>query len=435
MSLSLENPSSYYTMTRKYDLHYRDLEDDIEAEVVIIGGGFSGINTALELAERGITNVVVLEANYLGFGGSGRNGGHVMAGIGHDLETIEKDVGPEGLKAIFEISDLGASLIKQRIERYDIQADFRHGYGYLGFNKRQGKLLQAWAKDFQSLNPDQEITYLEGSQVRSIVGSDVYTCALKHMGNGHIHSLNLLLGQAQALTEIHGARVFEQSPVLEVNYGPQVTVRTAKGSVKADKLLFACGAFLNKLDRSLDRSTINVYAFNTVTEPLTDEMVERISPIRGAFSDITPIIDYYRITSDNRLMYGTAGMLLEYVPLDLKVWTHKKMLRLFPYLANTKIDLAWGGPMDCTMNLFPQVGTLEGHPNVFYVQGYSGFGVTPSQVIARVIADGMSGGSPAWNAMSSIPRKRIFGKDRFRAVLCSLGKVSRQLNAYRVGRR
>lgn len=435
MSLSLENPSSYYTMTRKYDLHYRDLEGDMEAEVVIIGGGFSGINTALELAERGITNVVVLEANTLGFGGSGRNGGHVMAGIGHDLEAIEKDVGPEGLKAIFEISDLGASLIKQRIQRYDIQADFRHGYGYLGFNKRQGKLLQSWAKDFQSLNPDQEITYLEGAQVRSIVGSDIYTCALKHMGNGHIHSLNLLLGQAQAFTDIHGGRIFEQSPVLEVQYGPRITVRTAKGTVKAAKLLFGCGAFLNKLDRSIDSTAINVYAFNTVTEPLSDDMVERISPIRGAFSDITPIIDYYRITADNRLMYGTAGMLLEYVPRDLKAWNHKKMLRLFPYLADTRIDLAWGGPMDCSMNLFPQVGTLEGHPNVFYVQGYSGFGVTPSQVIARVIADGMSGGSPAWKAMSSIPRQRIPGKDRFRVVLCTLGKVSRQLNAYRVGRR
>lgn len=435
MSLSLENPSSYYTMTRKYDLHYGDLEGDIEAQVVIIGGGFSGINTALELAERGITDVVVLEANYVGFGGSGRNGGHVMAGIGHDLETIEKDVGPEGLKAIFEISDLGASLIKQRIARYDIQADFRHGYGYMGFNKRQGKLLQGWAKDFQSLNPDEEISYLEGSEVRSIVGADIYTCGLKHMGNGQVHSLNLLLGQAKAFTELYGGRIYEQSPVLDIQYGPKVTVRTAKGTVKAEKLLLSCGAFLNKLDRSLDSTAINVYAFNTVTEPLSDELIQRISPIRGAFSDITPIIDYYRVTPDNRLMYGTAGMLLEYVPRDLKAWNHNKLLRLFPYLADTRIDLAWGGPMDCTLNLFPQVGTLKGHDNVFYVQGYSGFGVTPSQVIAKVIVDGMTGDSPAWSAMSSIPRRRIYGKDRFRALICSFGKVARQLNAYRVGRR
>lgn len=435
MSLSLENPSTYYTMTSKYDLHYPDLEGDVEADVVIIGGGFTGINTALELAERGIKDVVVLESNYLGFGGSGRNGGHVMAGIGHDLETIEKDVGPEGLKTIFEISDLGAKLIKQRLERYGIQADFQHGYGYLGFNKRQAKLLQSWEKDFQSLSPDQEIVYLEGSDVQSIVGSERYTCALKHMGNGHIHSLNLLLGEAQVFTDVYGGRIFERSPALEVTYGKQIIVRTAKGRVKANKILWACGAFLNRLEPTLHKGTINVYAFNTVSEPLSDEMIERISPIRGAFSDITPIIDYYRVTKENRLLYGTCGMLLEYVPSDLKAWNHKKMLRLFPYLKDIKIDLAWGGPLDCTLNLFPQVGTLPGHDNVFYVQGYSGFGVTPSQVIAKVVADGMSGGSSAWDAMRSIPLRTVYGKDNFRALICSLGKVARQLNAFRVGRR
>lgn len=433
--MSLENPSTYYTITRKYDLHFPGLEGNIDADIVIIGGGFTGINTALELAERGIKDVVVLESNYIGFGGSGRNGGHVMAGIGHDLETIERDVGPEGVKAIFEISDLGAGLIKDRIEKYGIQADFRNGYGYLGFNKRQGRLLQKWAKEFQALSPDVEIDYLQGSEVLGIVGSERYTCALKHMGNGHIHSLNLLLGATEAFTKIHGGQVFESTPALEVEYGDRILVRTAKGSVKAGKLLWACGAFLDRLEPDLHKSTINVHAFNTVSEPLPDSLIERISPIRGAFSDITPIIDYYRVTKENRLLYGTCGTLLEYVPSDLKAWNHKKMLRLFPYLKDIKIDLAWGGPMECTLNLFPQVGTLEGHPNIFYVQGYSGFGVTPSHVIAKVIVDGMTTGSHVWDVMRSIPRRRIYGKDSFRSLICSLGKVSRQLNAYRIGRR
>jgi gamma-glutamylputrescine oxidase len=435
VSLSLENPSTYYTMTRKYDLSFPDLEGDIDTDVLIIGGGFTGINTALELAERGNSDVVVLEANYLGFGGSGRNGGHVMAGIGHDMETIEKDVGPEGMKAIFEISDLGATLIKQRIARYGIAADFQHGYGYLGFNKRQGKLLKSWAKDFQSLNPDQEIEYIEGNAVRDIVGSDLYTCALKHMGNGHMHSLNFLLGEAKAFTEVYGGRIFEGTPVLDVSYGDKIVARTAKGTVRANKLLWACGAYLNGMERKLERSTINIYAFNTVTEPLSPELIERISPIRGAFSDIRPIIDYYRVTPENRLLYGTSGMLLEYIPQDLKAWNHKKMLRVFPYLKDVKIDLAWGGPMECTLNRFPQVGLLPGQRNVFYAQGYSGFGVTPSQVIARVLADGMSGGSPAWDAMSSIPLRRVVGRDHFRSLVGSLGKIALQLNAFRVGRR
>ncbi len=212
--LSVETPTTYYTATRKYDLKFDDLEQDLEAEVVVIGGGFSGINTALELAERGVTDVVVLEARYLGFGGSGRNGGHVMAGIGHDLEKIRKSVGEEGLKAIFEISDLGASIIQSRIQRYQIDADFCHGYGYLGFNKRQGRLLQAWEKEYKQLNPEHEIAYLEGAEVRNIVGSDVYSCALKHMGNGHIHSLNMLLGAAKALVGL-GGRIYENTPCLK----------------------------------------------------------------------------------------------------------------------------------------------------------------------------------------------------------------------------
>jgi gamma-glutamylputrescine oxidase len=432
--LSVETPTTYYTATRKYDLKFDDLEQDLEAEVVVIGGGFSGINTALELAERGVTDVVVLEARYLGFGGSGRNGGHVMAGIGHDLEKIRKSVGEEGLKAIFEISDLGASIIQSRIQRYQIDADFCHGYGYLGFNKRQGRLLQAWEKEYKQLNPEHEIAYLEGAGVRNIVGSDVYSCALKHMGNGHIHSLNMLLGAAKALVGL-GGRIYENTPVLEVTYGDTITLRTAKGSVRAKKILWSCGAFLDRLEPELHKTMVSTYAFQLVTEPLPTSLIEQISPIRGAFSDIRPVIEYYRVTNENRLLFGSATRLLEYIPNDLKVWNRHLMLKVFPYLEHVKIDLAWGGPMECSANLFPQIGTLPGRNNAYFVQGYSGFGVTPSHVVSRVIADGMTSGSRHWDVMSAIPRTRIPGKDHWRNLICTLGKVSHQLAGYRNGRR
>ncbi|CAH0143453.1 Gamma-glutamylputrescine oxidoreductase [Pseudomonas sp. Bi70] len=432
--LSVENPTTYYSATRKYDLKFPDLEQDIEAEVVIIGGGFSGINTALELAERGVTDIVVLESRYIGFGGSGRNGGHVMAGIGHDLEKIKKSVGESGLQAIFEISDLGSSIIKNRIEKYQINADFRHGYGYLGFNKRQGKLLQAWEQEYKQLNPNHEISYLEGSEVKDIVGSDIYSCALKHMGNGHFHSLNMLLGSAKALSEL-GGRIFENTPALEVTYGDTIRVRTAKGSVKAKKILWSCGAFLDRLEPELHKTMISTYAFQLVTEPLSDALIEQISPIRGAFSDIRPVIDYYRVTNENRLLFGSATSALEYIPSDLKAWNRNLMLKVFPYLSNVKIDLAWGGPMECSANLFPQIGTLPGHPNAYFVQGYSGFGVTPSHVISQVVADGITNGSKHWDVMSSIPRTRVWAKDSMRNLIFTLGKVSHQLAGYRNGRR
>lgn len=426
--------ATYYTATKKYELNFPSLESDIDVDIIVIGGGFSGINTALELAEKGFKNIAVLEARHLGFGGTGRNGGQIMAGIGHDLSKIKNDVGDDGLQAIFEISDMGATIIQDRIDKYGIMADFCHGYGYLGFNARQGKTLRQWEKDFKSLNSPHEIRYLEGPEVQSIIGSEVYHSALLHMGGGHVHSLNLLLGEALALSG-HGAKIFEYSPAVEVTYGERIKVRTAKGSVTANKLLWACDSFLNRLEPELHRSTINTFAFQCVTEPLSDALIQRISPIRGAYSDIRPIIDYFRVTKENRLLFGSATPLIEHIPSDLKAWNRALMLKVFPYLKDVKIDLAWGGPMACSPNLFPQIGALSGRPNAFYVQGYSGFGVTPSHIICKILAEGMAEGSPRYDLISSIQRATVPGKDQIRPLICSAGKAWHQVSGYWTGRR
>jgi gamma-glutamylputrescine oxidase len=425
---------NYYTATKKYDLAFPRLTDDIDADVVVIGGGFSGINTALELAEKGITDIVVLEGRHLGYGGTGRNGGQVMAGIGHDLNAVKKHVGPAGLETLFKISNLGAGIIRERIARYGIDADFRQGYAYLAYNERQLATLRAWETEFKAVDPDEEIALLTGDAVRSVIGSDAYAGALKHMGGGHVHSLNLLLGEAKALAS-HGARIFENSAVVSVEYGERITVRTNAGSVRAAKLLWACDSFLNKLEPSIYGKTINTFAFQLATEPLPEELILRISPIRGAYSDIRPVIDYFRVTNENRLLFGSATRAFDYVPEDLAGWNRALMLKVFPYLANVRVDLAWGGPMACSANLFPQIGTLDGRPNAFYVQGYSGFGVTPSHIVCKVLAEGMSEGSARYDLMSSIPHVDIIGKDVARAGIMSAAKTWHQLSGYFNGRR
>jgi gamma-glutamylputrescine oxidase len=426
--------ATYYTATKKYDISFPSLEEDIDVDIVVIGGGFSGVNTALELAEKGLTSIALLEARYLGFGGTGRNGGQIMAGIGHDLDKIKKDVGEEGVRQVFAISDMGADIIQARIDKYGIQADFCHGYGYLAYNGRQAKTLRAWEKDFKSLNSKHEVRYLEGSEVKSIIGSDAYHSALLHMGGGHVHSLNLLLGEAKALSS-HGVKIYESSPAVEVTYGNRVKVRTAKGSVTANKLLWACDSFLNGMEPDLHRSTINTYAFQCMTEPLPEELIERISPIRGAYSDIRPVIDYFRVTRENRLLFGSATPLIEHIPGDLKAWNRNLMLKVFPYLKNVKIDLAWGGPMACTANLFPQIGSLPKHNNVFFVQGYSGFGVTPSHIICKVLAEGIAEGSERYSLVSSVRHASIVGKDQIRPLILTAGKVWHQVSGYWTGRR
>lgn len=433
--MHVDETPTYYTVTRKYDLRFPTLEHDVEADVVIIGGGFSGIHTALELAEQGVTNTVVLEGRYLGYGGTGRNGGQVMAGIGHDLDKIRKDVGPEGLQAVFALSDLGPQIMRERIAKYGIDADFRSGYGYMAFNARQAKTLRSWEQEFKALSPPYEIRYVEGAEVGKILGSKAYTAGLLHMGGGHVHSLNLLLGEAKALSEMYGVRIFEHTQALEVTYGPRIKVRTAKGSVSAQRLVWAVDGFNNRIEPELHRSTINIYAYNSVTEPLPASLIEQISPIRGAYSDIRPVIDYYRVTNDNRLMFGSSTQCIEHIPGDLKAWNRRLMLRIFPYLHDVKIDLAWGGPMATSAKLFPQIGTLPDQPNVFFTQGYSGFGVTPSQIICKILAEGILGGSERYRLLSSISRGTIPLKDSLRALLVSLGKTGHQVSGYWHGRR
>ena len=510
---------NYYGATKKYQLHFPALREDIEADVVIIGGGFSGINTALELAEQGITNVVVLEARHLGYGGTGRNGGQVMAGIGHDIEAVKKHVGKEGLETLFKIANLGAGIIRERIRKYNIDADFVPGYGYLAYNQRQLKTLRQWEKEFKAATPDEEIELYTGKEVQQVVGSEVYCGALKHMGGGQIHSLNMLLGSAQAAHSL-GVKIFESSPVVEVNYGKQVQVRTAMGSVKAAKLLWACDSFLNNMepeiynktlvtysyqvsteplsDELIERisplrgafsdirpvinyyrvtrenrllfgsatrfleytpndfaawnrtlacdsflnnmepeiynKTLVTYSYQVSTEPLSDELIERISPLRGAFSDIRPVINYYRVTRENRLLFGSATRFLEYTPNDFAAWNRTLLAEVFPYLKDVKIDFAWGGPMACSANLFPQIGTLRDHNNVFYVQGYSGFGVTPSHIVCKILAEGINGGSDRYRLLSSIPHATIHGRDSLRLLLVTAGKLMHQTAGFWKGR-
>lgn len=396
---------NYYGATKKYQLQFAPLQEDLQADVVIVGGGSSAINTALELAERGVTDVIVLEARHLGYGGSGRSGGQVMAGIGHDIDAVKKHAGPQGLKTLFAIAHLGAGIIRERIKKYQIDADFVPGYGYLAYNTRQLRTLQQWEKAFKRAAPDEEIALYTGSEVQQVVGSPVYCGALKHMGGGQIHALNMLLGCANAAASL-GVKIFESSPVVEVEYGKTIRVRTAMGSVRAAKMLWACR---DNIEPELASGAPNTYCYQISTAPLADELIERICPLRGAFSDIRPAINHYRITKDNRLIFGSTTRFVAYTPRDVANWNRTLMTQIFPCLKNAKIDFAWGGAVSGG-GPFPQIGTLRERGNVFYVRDHSGFGMTPSHVISRILAQGILGDPGHCRQFSGAPFVNLPGQ-------------------------
>jgi gamma-glutamylputrescine oxidase len=228
-------------------------------------------------------------------------------------------------------------------------------------------------------------------------------------------------------------KIFESSPVVEVNYGKQVRVRTAMGSVKAAKLLWACDSFLNNMEPEIYNKTLVTYSYQVSTEPLSDELIERISPLRGAFSDIRPVINYYRVTRENRLLFGSATRFVEYTPNDFAAWNRTLLAEVFPYLKDVKIDFAWGGRWPvaptCSRRSAPYAITTTS-----FTSRVTPVWRHPSHIVCKILAEGINGGSDRYRLMSSIPHATIHGRDSLRLLLVTAGKLMHQTAGFWKGR-
>ncbi|MFO1072415.1 MAG: FAD-binding oxidoreductase [Geminicoccaceae bacterium] len=311
---------NYYTVTKKYDLAFPRLTADIDLDVVVISGGFSGINTALELAEQGITNIVVLEDRHLGYGGTGRNGGQVMAGIGHDLNAVKRHVGPRAWERCSS-AGLGAGIIRERIARYGIDADFCQGYGYLAYNRRQVGALRGWCEEFQAVEPDVEIELLTGQDVQKIIGSKVYAGAIKH-GRRACELAQPAARRGAGTRRPRKTRIFELAGDRRRLWGAHHRAHQCRQGHGREAALG-----LRQLpepararDSRQDDQHLRLPDRDRAAAGRADQ---RISPIRGAYSDIRPVIDYFRVTRENRLLYGSATRLIDYIPDDLAAWNFR----------------------------------------------------------------------------------------------------------------
>ncbi|MEP5766472.1 MAG: FAD-binding oxidoreductase [Halieaceae bacterium] len=394
-----EHTGSWYAATANKAADYPILEGEVETDIVVVGGGFSGVNTALELCERGY-EVVLVEANRLAWGATGRNGGQVIGGFGSNASKFRKTIGDQGVKTLYRMGIECVDIIRERVLQYDIDCDLRWGYCDVALKPRHLNWFREDQQERRDKGYPHEVVLLDRSEVRQFVGSDAYLGGLYNAeGGGHVHPMNLCLGEARAAVGL-GARIFEQSRVLDIEQGETVTLRTERGQLRARKVVLCGNAYMENLVPRLAKRILPASSCMITTEPLSAELAQSVLPRDVAVCDPRTALDYFRRTADNRLLFGGLSNYTGLVPSNSEQVMYRKMLKIFPQLDGVKIEFSWDGQMGIGINRMPQMGKLA--DNVYFIQAYSGHGVAPTHVMARVMAEGIAGDTARSDLLASI---------------------------------
>ena len=409
-----EHAPSYYAASANWQTDYPKLEGDISADVVIVGGGFSGVATAVELCERGC-KVALIEANRIGWGASGRNGGQIIGGYGSNPAAFRSSIGSEGVKVVENMGVECVDIIKARIEKYKIDCDLKWGYCEVGLKNRHMKAYRDWADD------EPAIKLLGRDELKEYVNSELYIGGYYREDWGHIQPLNLCIGEARA-AESMGAKIFEQSRITSITYGDQPKVYTESGSVKADHVILCGNAYMGDLEPYLDARVLPATSCIIGTEPLTEEQIQQTLVQDVAVCDSRTALDYYRLSADKRLLFGGLANYLGLDPANATGIMRSKMEKVFPSLRNVRIDYSWSGRMGISVRRMPQIGRIK-NSNVLYISGYSGHGVAPTHMTGRILAEAVSGNTYRFDIMNKMFHMAWPGGKLLRRPFMALGMM------------
>jgi len=397
MSQRTEHTGSYYADSRNDKQDRPCLSGEIDTQICIIGAGFTGISSALHLAEAGF-KVVVLEAARIGFGASGRNGGQLVNSYSRDINVIEKNYGRDLGKVLGDMAFEGGDIIRSRIEKYQIDCDYKPGGIFAAFNKRQLKELEEQQHLWQRYGHN-ELQLLDQQQIRQHVASENYIGGLLDNRAGHIHPLNLLLGEVQAFESL-GGKVFEDSAAIAIDRKQRPVISTAQGKVTADYLLIAGNAYLGGLVPELAAKSMPCGTQIVTTEVLDESLARSLIPGGQCVEDCNYKLDYYRVTGDHRLLYGGGVTYGGGDPESIERFVRSHLEKTFPQLTGVKFDYAWGGDFLLTMSRLPQFGRLN--DSIYYAQGYSGHGVTTTHLAGKLLAEAIGGQTERFDAFASL---------------------------------
>jgi gamma-glutamylputrescine oxidase len=378
--------TSYYQASANQTLTFPALQGDITADVVVVGGGYTGVSAALELARSGY-KTVLLESQHIGFGASGRNGGQICTGFSLGQASLEKQVSKADALKCFAMAEEAKVLIEDRIAEHKIDCDLQWGYLHCIPKPTQKPMLQGWIDEYEALGY-KGCTLLSKSELEAKLGTTLYHGAMREPRAGHFHPLNYLLGMTRAARDA-GAIIHENSHVIEFGTGASPFARTAQGKVKAKFMLIGGNGYLGGAVKALSGRVMPVSSFIITTEQLGEARAKSLIRDNEAVADTNFILDYFRRTADHRLLFGGRANYSTMEPANLAESMKESMVRVFPQLADVKIEHSWGGYIAITSNRIPDCGKLSS--NVFYAHGYSGQGVALAGLYGKLMAEAVRG--------------------------------------------
>ena len=394
-------PPSYYEASlaqldgsQKTRPGYPTLLHQVDCDVCIVGGGFIGLHTALNLQERGL-KVVLLEAERIGYGASGRNGGHVIPEFAGNQRNFEKQLDMQSAREVWQLAHQAADKLRERIAHYKINCDYQAGHIEAAISSKHVAALQDWQMHVMQ-NYDYQYQFISQVEMSQYVGSSGYQAGLLDMNGGHLHPLKLALGLAKALKD-NGGEIYEHTAARSWNSEPdKVCVQTAEGEINCKQLVLGCNVGIDTIQNyaahKLAQRILPVASWVIATEPLTQSVASELLPSRAAVIDMRFILDYYRLSVDNRLVFGGGCSYIgQESPAGLVDNMRKKMLKVFPQLSETKVEFGWGGLIDISMNRMPDFGYADDTKRILYAQGFSGSGIVASMAAARVMTEAITG--------------------------------------------
>lgn len=396
-------PDSWYEATARGTRDWPPLEEELECDVCVVGGGLTGLSAALHLAERGL-QVALLEARQLGSGASGRSGGQLLTGMRHEPAEMERAVGREAAQRFFAFAEEGKAMVCDWVRRYEIPCDLRPGSLSVLHRARFVPEARAHAARLRDDYGYERARFVDRDEVAELIGTSIFYGGLLDRGAWHLHPLNLVLGLAAACRAA-GVRLFEHSPVRRYS-GTPLAVESSRGRVRSRHLVLGCNGYLGGLEPRLSSRILPLQNFMCATEPLGD-VARAINRDDLAVHDSRFVVNYFRLSRDGRLLFGGGEAHSPRTPPDLTDRMRRLVLRIYPRLAGARIDYAWSGTLAITRNRWPHLGCLDGQ--VWFAHGYSGHGLAMAPLAGRLIAEAIAGSHERFECFARLPMRRFPG--------------------------